>query len=161
VRRLAATAAVLLAGAIAPAGASAHEPNPFETLGSAGVTGVVVSYPFERYAPDPVLVSRSLGLRYVNLDTGWHNVVALDARRPDGSAPWCKNYPADPEQPGVEQCPLFWTPLLPPGGSDPSYVTDRRSDYMVEGLQDTKVGEKYTYYCEIHPLMKVTIEVVE
>jgi len=158
-RRLALTAAAALVTLAAPgAAAAAPESQPCSTDAP---TAVVTTVPFERYAPDTVYLSKSLGLCYVNLDTEFHDVVALGATRPSDSAPWCVHYPPDPDDPTRETCPLFWTPLLPPGGTDPNLVIARRSDAQVQGLEDTEVGKTYTFFCSIHPLMTGTIEVVQ
>lgn len=125
-------------------------PGPLGPLAGSGLTGTVTTVPFNTYLPDTLVVSRSLGLSYVNVDTASHDVVALEARRPDGSAPWCANF-EDPEHPASQDCPLFWSPLIPGGGSETPVL----------GLADTKVGSTYTFYCSIHPYMTGTIQVVE
>jgi plastocyanin len=160
-RLFAATAAAVLAGVVAPAVSSAQTPDPFPALADAGVSTVITSLPFERYAPEDVKVSRSMGVRYANLDTAFHDVVALEDTRPHGSAAWCENYPPDPEDLDKETCPLFWTPLIPGGGTDPATVPERKNDTWVQGLEDTELGETYKFYCSIHPLMVGTIEVIE
>jgi plastocyanin len=150
--RLAATAAAAFVTLAAPAATNA-------VAKSQTVNSVVTTLPFERYAADTLVVLKSHSLRYVNLDTEWHDVVARDATRPNRSAPWCKYYPVDPDHPNVQTCPLFWTALKPPGGSDPQSVVARKSDAIVQGLQDAKVGSTYTFYCSIHPWMVGTIQV--
>lgn len=133
-----------------PPPADEPEPGPLGPLTGTGLTGTVTTVPFNTYLPETVLVSRSLGLRYVNLDTARHDVVALEDRRPDGSAAWCAEF-ENPEDPASEDCPLFWSPLIPGGGSETPVL----------GLEDTKPGQSYAYYCSIHTSMKGTIEVVE
>lgn len=161
-RRLLALAAATAAVAALPAAATAQTPAvPFDALAPLGVPALITALPFERFTPDTITVSKSTGVAYANLDTEWHDVVAKTATRPDGSAPWCAQYPLDPEHPEIETCPLFWTPLLPPGAGDPQGVLDRRSDTTVRGLEDAKVGETYTFICSIHPRMTGTIEVTE
>ena len=131
-------------------GSQPAPPGPLSGLSGAGVTGQITTVPFNTYAPGRIVVSRSLGLTYTNLDTASHDVVALEAKRPDGSAPWCDGF-KDPEEPDAEACPLFWSKLIPGGGTQTPVL----------GLQDTKVGGSYSFYCSIHPYMTGTIEVAE
>lgn len=147
-------AALVAVSALALPGADAL------AMSDSNVTSVITALPFERYAPTTVYVSKSQGLRYFNLDTEWHDVVAHGATRPDRSARWCKYYPLDPEHPSVQTCPLFWTPLKAPGGTDPQGAVAGKHDTRVQGLQDTVVGSSYEFYCSIHPWMVGTIEVV-
>ena len=114
------------------------------------MTGQITTVPFNTYAPGTIVVSRSLGLTYTNLDTASHDVVARDAKRADGSAPWCADF-EDPEDPGASDCPLFWSELIAGGGTQTPVL----------GLQDTKPGAAYTFYCSIHPYMTGTMQVVE
>lgn len=143
-------AAVACATAALPAAASAAPRGPFGPLAGSGLTTVVTTIPIDTYLPDTMLVSRSLGLTLVNTDTARHDIVARDDRRPNGSAPWCDEF-EDPEDPAAENCPLFWSPLIPGGGSTTPII----------GLQDTVEGRDYTFYCSIHPAMVGTIKVVE
>lgn len=121
----------------------------------------VAAVPVERYAPQDLYVSKSQGLCYANLDLEWHDVVARDATRPSDSAPWCSHFPPDPDDPTKQTCPLFWTPLIAPGGNDAQGVAGRKHDVAVQGLEDAKVGQTYTYFCSIHPLMTGTITIVQ
>lgn len=120
------------------------QPGPLSGLSGSGVSSQILTVPFNTYAPSTVVVSRSLGLTYTNVDTARHDVVALDAKRPDGSAPWCDGY-----DPGG--CPLFWSKLIAGNGTQTPVL----------GLPDAKAGESYTFFCSIHPYMTGTIEVVE
>jgi len=158
--RLAATAAAAVVTLAAPAMAGGATAATALVKADPIVTSVVTALPFERYTPTTVYISKAQGLHYVNLDTEWHDVVAHGATRPNRSAKWCKYYPIDPEHPDIQTCPLFWTPLKPPGGSDPQGVADGKSDTRVLGLEDTKVGSTYDFYCSIHPWMVGTIQVV-
>lgn len=133
-----------------PAEEEPPAPGLLDPLGGSPLTGVVTTVPVNTYAPDTLVVSRTLGLKYVNVDTARHDVVALEAKRPDGSAPWCGDF-ENTENPAVHDCPLFWTPLIPGGGSETPVL----------GLEDTAVGESYAFFCSIHPYMTGTIEVVE
>jgi len=143
-------AAVMVLCAATPAAANAAPTGPFGPLAGSPLTSVVTTVPFNTYAPDTLVVSRSLGLTYVNADTASHDVVAYSAKRPDGSAPWCDAF-EDTYAPASVDCPLFWSELIPGGGS-----VER-----VQGLQDTVVGREYEFYCSIHPYMRGTIKVVE
>lgn len=125
-------------------------PGALDPLTGAGVSTAVTTVPFNTYAPDRLVVSRSLGLRYVNADAASHDIVAIDARRPDGSAPWCGGF-KNLENPASQDCPLFWTPVIAGGGTQTPVL----------GLEDAKVGETYRFMCSIHPYMVGTIEVVE
>lgn len=71
----------------------------------------------------------------VNADVQPHNVVAVGATRPDGSAPWCFGYTSG-------TCPLFWSDLIGLGEST-----------EVLGLADTTPGTVYDFYCDYHPSM--------
>jgi plastocyanin len=148
-RLRAALATAAVATALAPAAASAQTPNPFEGLPENPLSSLITTVPYNTYAPDTIPVVKSLGLEYVNLDIARHDVVALEATRPDGSAGWCEDY-EDPDDPEAQTCPLFWTPLIPGGGTQEP----------VQGLEDTVAGESYRFYCTIHPYMLGTIEVV-
>jgi hypothetical protein len=89
-----------------------------------------------------MVVSRRLGANYPTLDMNLHDVVARDDFRPDGSAPWCTDYPSG-------TCPLFWTPLIDGSGTMAP----------VQGLEDAVAGRDYTFYCSIHPYMVGTFTV--
>jgi plastocyanin len=117
-------------------------PGPADGLPSTGASSLITTVPYNTYAPDTVPVVSSQGLRYINVDTARHDVVAKTAKRPDGSAPWCEDY-------GSGECPLFWTPLIPGGGSEAT----------VQGLEDAAPGS-YDFFCTIHPYMVGKIEVV-
>lgn len=147
-RLFAAIAATGVLSALAPAVSAAQAPDPFPTLAEAGLSSVITTVPFDTYAPDTVTVIRSLGLRYYNFDANQHDVVALDAKRADGSAPWCDAY-EDPFDPDAQECPLFWTPLISGGGTETAVL----------GLEDTEPGRSYTFYCSIHRNMVGTIEI--
>lgn len=125
------------------------EPGPLAPFQDTAAKGLITTVPINTYLPSTLPVSRSLGLTYVNADILDHDVVAYEAKRPDGSAPWCGTF-EDMEDPSAVECPLFWSPLIPSGETTP-----------VLGLQDTKVGESYSFYCSIHPSMRGTIQVVE
>lgn len=118
--------------------------DPFRTLSDAGAKSQIIAVPINQYATTNMVVHKRLGINYTNLDMNLHDVVARDDFRPDGSAPWCADYPSG-------TCPLFWTPLINGGGT----MTP------VQGLQDAKVGRDYTFYCSIHPYMVGTITVVQ
>jgi hypothetical protein len=117
--------------------------DPFRTLSDAGVKSQVLAVPVDTYATTNVFVHRRLGLNYTNLDMNLHDVVARDDFRPNGSAPWCADFPSG-------KCPLFWTPLI-----------GQQQQAPVLGLADAEPGRDYTFYCSIHPLMVGTISVVQ
>ena len=119
-------------------------PGPLDPLSGAGVSSTVTTVPFNTYAPKTLVVSRSLGLKYVNFDTARHDVVALEAKRQNTTASWCTTFDEG-------TCPLFWTPLIPGGGTETPVL----------GLKDTKVGESYRFYCTIHPYMVGDLQVAE
>jgi plastocyanin len=91
---------------------------------SAGYTTPVVTY------------QRGSTLTYVNADVQPHNVIAVDATRPDGSAPWCFGYPSG-------TCPLFWSDLIGIGETT-----------EVLGLELTESAGIYAFYCDLHPNME-------
>lgn len=91
------------------------------------------------YATPVVVIEQGEDLSFVNGDVEAHNVQALDAKRPDGSAPWCTGFPKG-------GCPLFWSDLVGFGEITP-----------VLGLDAAPSGAEYTYFCVPHPWMKGTI----
>ena len=97
-----------------------------------------VTVPVNRYATSQTVVVRAVAAKnpptYTNADLDLHDVVALDEKRPAGSAPWCFQY-----EPGA--CPLFWSRLIGIGESTP-----------VLGFDSTPPGT-YRFYCSIHPEM--------
>jgi plastocyanin len=154
-RRLLVIGAAL--GVLVAPGAASAATKPCDTK----LQTFVFAYPVEHYGPQDLQVSKSAGLCYVNLDLEWHDVVALNATRPSDSAPWCVNFPPDPDDPTRETCPLFWTPLIAPGGNDPLGLANRQHDVEVQGLEDAQVGQTYTYFCSIHPFMTGTITITQ
>lgn len=89
------------------------------------------------YATPAMAVPAGGELTFVNLDIYAHDVVAFDRFGPD-TKPWCHEF----EGP----CPLFWSALIPIGGSTP-----------VLGLENLVPNEKYTWYCTVHAWMKGTL----
>lgn len=110
---------------------------------------VITSVPSNTYAPTDVVVTTGGEVTYANLDLGvWHDVVALDAVRPAGSAPWCSvrswsSY-------GLGGCPLFASALIQGavGATTP-----------VHGVADAQPGD-YSFFCTIHPDMVGTLRVL-
>jgi plastocyanin len=112
---------------------------------AAAPPGAIVSVTPNGYDVGRAVVTPSSLLTYVNLDEGvYHDVVALEATRPAGSAPWC----ADPRF--ADGCPLFYTPLIEGGAG---------STTPVKGLARAEAGD-YAFFCTIHPTMRGTITVV-
>jgi len=103
---------------------------------------VIVASPANSILPyfvTPASVTTKGGtLEFVNLDIETHNVVAVGAYRPDGSASWCANAPKG-------KCPLFWSP----------YVS--ASAVAVQGLDRAVPGAQYEFICAIHPGMRGTL----
>ena len=98
---------------------------------------VVVTAGFN-YVPAAVVVSNDVPAYYVNADALPHDVVALDAVRPDNSADWCVGL-----DPGT--CPLFWTPVLTTGGTSEIF-----------GVADAAPGS-YQFTCTQHSYMVGTL----
>lgn len=115
-------------------GGAVGDPPPAPYAGAPAFVAVPVNV----YATGTTAVSSAAASvkppAFLNLDQALHDVVALDARRPDGSAHWCHGY-----EPGT--CPLFWSQLIGQGEVTP-----------VEGFGDTPQGS-YRFYCSIHPDM--------
>jgi polyvinyl alcohol dehydrogenase (cytochrome) len=110
-------------------------------LPDAPVGPVVTAQPGSIFAgyTTPVSVTRVGGpLTFVNLDTALHDVVARDAYGPDDQ-PWCGGRPEG-------RCPLFWSRLVGLGATTP-----------VLGLEHLEAGERYEFYCTIHPNMTGTL----
>lgn len=93
------------------------------------------------FATPVVAAQRGGELSFVNADLADHNFVALEAFGSDAK-PWC-----DPNRKG--RCPLFWSNLIGTAESTP-----------VLGLDQTKSGVTYSFYCTIHPNMKGTLAVL-
>jgi len=94
------------------------------------------------YATPQTVTAVGGPLAIVNGDTQPHNFIALQAKRPNGSAPWCSSYQSG-------KCPLFWSEAVGTGG-----VT------TVEGLDDVESGKTYLFYCSLHPSMIGTLNVI-
>jgi plastocyanin len=131
-----------------PAGAGGGgDPGDGGSADGSAVAGApaFVATPGSVFATNPAVVSRSAAAQaspvFANLDVLQHDVVAVEATRPDGSAPWCDGY-------GPGACPLFWSPLI--GGAETTTVL---------GFDDAQPGT-YEYYCSIHPFMVGTVQVV-
>lgn len=97
------------------------------------------------YATRAMIASKSGKVLYTNLDVVRHDVV--QDPRSDGVAgpagePWCSRFRGD--------CPAFWTPLLGLGETAP-----------LQGLENTKAGRSYSFYCTLHPGMRGTLAVVD
>lgn len=88
----------------------------------------------------PVMVVRSGGeLTYANFDIVQHDVVhdvQTDEVANKKKDKWCKSFDKG-------RCPLFWSPRAGLGDA-----------VQVEGLQNLKTGNVYTFYCTLHPGMK-------
>jgi hypothetical protein len=87
------------------------------------------------YATPVVLTEKNLTVSYTNIDIVPHDFVQ-DVRA-DGfsgpkTRPWCKRFKKG-------KCPLFWSELAGIGETVP-----------VKGLDATKAGETYSFYCTIH-----------
>lgn len=87
------------------------------------------------YLTPVVVVPRGGHLTFVNGDIEAHNLVALEAFRSDGGAPWCVAYKFS----GVP-CPLFWSDTISIGATE------------VLGVADAEPGT-YRFFCEPHPWM--------
>lgn len=123
------------------------EPAPIELPGATpdGPFTAITSVPPNLYFPSTAVATSVSDVWFVNMDIGVrHDVVALDALRAEGSAPWC----ADVRFAGG--CPLFWTGLITGGVG----ATAR-----VEGLEGAPPGA-YSFYCTIHPEMVGTLQLV-
>jgi hypothetical protein len=136
VRGLLLTAATLCSGllAIGPsAGASTSRDNPSAvalTLPGAQLYG---------YATPVIVIDKSMGLGYTNLDVVAHDFVqdvGVDGFGGPGTRPWCRKMPKG-------KCPLFWSRLAGLGDTVP-----------VMGLAAAKRGRTYSFYCTIHLGMK-------
>lgn len=118
-----------------------------ESLGlPTGPPAEITAVPSNTYFPTSVIATPASRVEFANLDLGvHHDVVALEATRPAGSAPWCS------QERFVGGCPLFYTPLIlgAPGATA-----------LVEGLADAPADD-YLFYCTIHTDMTGTITVVE
>ena len=88
----------------------------------------------------PVMVVQQGGeLTYANFDIVQHDVVhdvAADEIANKKKDKWCKSFDKG-------ACPLFWSPRAGLGDV-----------VQVEGLQNLKTGNVYTFFCTLHPGMK-------
>lgn len=87
------------------------------------------------YTTPVVTYAAGQTMTLVNADVQPHNVIAVGATRPDGSAPWCFGYSSG-------TCPLFWSDLIGLGET---------ADVL--GLDDTTPTTVYDFYCDYHPSM--------
>ena len=87
----------------------------------------------------PVVVSAQGHLTFVNTDLDSHDLRALDAYRPDGSASWCIGF-------NHNQCPLFLSDKI---------GTGEISDVL--GLQGLGSGQVFKFFCTPHPWMVGTL----
>jgi len=107
--------------------------------------GAIVSITPNGYDVGRAVVTPASTLVYANLDEGvYHDVVALEATRPAGSAPWCGDTRF------ADGCPLFYTPLIKGGAG---------STTVVKGLDRAEPGD-YAFFCTLHPMMRGSITVV-
>lgn len=125
----------------APGEGPGHGVDPPEAPSAAPA---FVAVPVNVYATENTVVAKDAAAAsppsFLNLDQNLHDVVALNDRRPDGSAPWCFQYESG-------ACPLFWSRLVGQGVTTP-----------VEGFGDMQPGS-YQFYCSIHPEMIGTVVV--
>lgn len=125
--------AVVAALLLVPATATATETEqgPVVVSGAAGQ--------FYGYLTPVMTVEVGGELTYANFDIVQHDVVH-DVEE-DGVAnkkkdKWCRNFDKG-------ECPLFWSARAGLGDVVP-----------VEGLQNLKSGQVYTFFCTLHPGMK-------
>ncbi|HVL33408.1 MAG TPA: plastocyanin/azurin family copper-binding protein [Actinomycetota bacterium] len=91
------------------------------------------------YTTPVVVVRGGSSVQFVNADAQAHNVQALDATRPDDTAPWCSGFPRG-------GCPLFWSDEIGIAETTP-----------VLGLEDAASGSQLTFVCAPHPWMTGTL----
>lgn len=94
------------------------------------------------FIPPVVVIEEGEGVTYANADVAPHNFVAEETFLPAKKASkvkWCSAYERG-------KCPLFWSPTITTGQS-----TD------VLGLEYVKSGERYAFFCSVHPGMKGTL----
>lgn len=88
----------------------------------------------------PVMTVQSGGeLSYANLDIVQHDVVhdvAADGIASKKKDKWCRSFDKG-------ECPLFWSARAGLGDV-----------VSVQGLENLKSGEIYTFFCTLHPGMK-------
>ena len=88
----------------------------------------------------PVMTVEAGGeLSYANFDIVQHDVVqdvSVDGVANKKKDKWCKSFDKG-------ACPLFWSARAGLGDTVP-----------VQGLNNVKAGEVYTFFCTLHPGMK-------
>jgi polyvinyl alcohol dehydrogenase (cytochrome) len=125
----------------------APKPPPLPGIPGGGQGNRIVAGPqaqFYGYLTPAAVVAEGGKLEYTNADIVSHDVVQdVVGDHVAGSAkkPWCKNY-----APG--KCPVFWTPLKGLGETT-----------AVQGLDQVKPGQRYSFYCTLHPGMRGTLVV--
>ena len=139
------TALCLLGALLVPATATAGSVAPPRLdQGPVIVSGAVGQ--FYGYLTPAMVVQRGGELTYANFDIVQHDVVH-DVKE-DGvfnkkKDKWCKGFDKG-------TCPLFWSARAGLGETVP-----------VEGLQNLKTGEIYTFFCTLHPGMKGKLAVTD
>jgi plastocyanin len=96
------------------------------------------------YATPVVVLPKGEPLTFYNGDVPQHDFVALEAflsKKAAKKSKWCSGYRKG-------KCPLFWSPKIGVGQST-----------EVLGLERTKSGKQYAFYCTLHPNMKGTLVV--
>jgi plastocyanin len=94
---------------------------------------------FYGYATPVMVVEVGGELNYANFDIVQHDVVhdvGTDGIANKKKDKWCRAFKKG-------ECPLFWSPRAGLGDT-----------VAVEGLQNLKSGELYTFLCTLHPGMK-------
>lgn len=128
-------ATIALAAAITPSHAAA-----FAAVAPPGAQ-------FTQYATPIVVYQVGGTLTFYNTDPINHDFVA--APEGNGIGPstqhWCFLYAPGP-------CPIFWAPLF--------NVTQHPTGVSVEGLENVKAGQSYTFVCSIHANMTGTLNVI-
>ena len=127
---VAATFVAVVLGATAPAHAAVAAAVP-GSFAAGFATPVVVAAPGE-------------AITFVNADPAPHNFVAdgvylskKDAKKSE----WCTAFT-------VKTCPLFWSPTIAAGETT-----------EVEGVDRLEAGQRYPFFCSVHPGMKGTLVV--
>jgi plastocyanin len=125
--------AVLLWPVFAPAEEAAQELQ--------GVAGPAAK--FYGYITPVITISKGDSLTFTNLDIEMHNIVQdvnEDGKGGPKKVKWCKRNKGHNHG---DDCPLFWSKLI-----------GFQSSTKVKGLQRTKPGETYSFFCTLHHSMK-------
>lgn len=98
------------------------------------------------YLTPTITISKGDSIVFTNLDAFSHDIVhdvKADGFGGKHNVPWCQTGKGHKHGKHSAPCPVFWSPLVPTGGST-----------QVIGLTRVKPGTTYSFFCTEHHNMK-------